>query len=67
MTGTTNVRGQLSAMFTSGSGGGEVGVRAELLVMDGGLYRPALDDRRAILLEKGPEKFYLPMIGRDSS
>jgi len=67
VTGTTNTRGQLSATFTSGSWGGEVGVRAELLVLDGGQYRPVLDDRRVILLQMGPVKRYLPMIGSDSS
>jgi len=67
VTGTTDARGRFSATFTSGSEGGEVGVRAELLVLDDGQYQPVLDARRVIALENGLTQTYLPMIGHDSS
>jgi hypothetical protein len=65
VTGTTNARGQLSATFTSGSIGGEVGVRAELLVLEGREYQPTRDDRKLIFLQAGPMRYYLPLIRRD--
>ncbi len=63
ITGTSDANGQLSVIFTSGTLIGEVGVRAELLVEEGGRYRAIQVDRKMISIAIVKEiEIYLPLI-----
>ena len=60
LTGTTNIQGQFTAVYTSGTIAGEARVRAELLIMGTEGYRPVHENQQRIAL-RVPE-LYLPLI-----
>jgi Bacterial Ig-like domain (group 1) len=61
ITGTTDVNGQFSAVFTSGKVVAVVGVRAELLYDKGGGLEMVHDDRKEIFIGT---QVYLPLLNR---
>ena len=62
VSGTTNIQGQFTAVYTSGTIAGEARVRAELLIMGAEGYRPVHENQQVIDL-RVPE-LYLPLILR---
>ncbi|HMN28408.1 MAG TPA: hypothetical protein PKE45_09665, partial [Caldilineaceae bacterium] len=68
ITGTTNAQGQLAATFTEAEDAhGQVGVRAELLVVEAGVSRVAHEDRKVIQFTEPPASgvtVLLPLIRR---
>ena len=61
ISGTTDANGQFAATFTSGARAGDVEIRAELLVAEGGGYRTVHDDRKIIHLQAG-STVYMPLV-----